>query len=198
MQKHFSAWYFVVLEKRVRLGKAAALCDWRRQLRAWRVWRALVWVRRKEREAKRTEEELRLENRYTHTHTHTLSDGKLRSESSQDSNSTLRWFWFDMKSLSSPWRRCQLAEESDRRRILRRCLSDWRLWCRMERERRELLSQQEETRRKMAALIDAAVSGKLTPKDCTEPPITVQPESTNQPENTTQLVSETQLWWIYT
>ncbi|XP_053467453.1 coiled-coil domain-containing protein 191 isoform X1 [Ictalurus furcatus] len=147
MQKHFSTWYSVVLEKRVRLGKAAALCDWRRQLRAWRAWRALVWVRRKEREAERTEEELRLENR-----------------------------------------RGQLAEESDRRRLLRRCLSDWRLWCRMEREWRELFSQQEETRQKMATLIDAAASGKLTTKNCTEPPITVQPESVNQSESTAQLV----------
>ncbi|KAI5627474.1 coiled-coil domain-containing protein 191, partial [Silurus asotus] len=144
MQKHFSAWYSVVLEKRVQLGKAAALCDWRRQLRAWRVWRALVWVRRKEREAERMEEELRLENRH-----------------------------------------CQLAEESDRRRLLRRCLSDWHLWCRMERGRRELLSQQEETRRKMAALIDAAASGKLTTKKCTDSPITIQPETANQSENNT-------------
>ncbi|KAK3515552.1 hypothetical protein QTP70_024400 [Hemibagrus guttatus] len=146
MQKHFSTWYSVVLEKRVQLGKAAALCDWRRQLRAWRAWRALVWVRRREREAERTEEELRLDNR-----------------------------------------RCQLAEDSDRRRLLRRCLNDWSLWCRTERERRELLSQREETRRKMAALIDAAASGKLTKNNCTEPPITVQPETVNQSENTTQL-----------
>lgn len=78
MQKHFSAWYSVVLEKRVQLGKAAAICDWRRQLRAWRAWRALVWVKRKEREAERTEEELRLENRYTHSDK--VSIGKLSSE----------------------------------------------------------------------------------------------------------------------
>lgn len=63
IHRHFSAWYSVVLEKRVRMGKAAALCDWRRQLRAWRAWRALVWARREEREAKRTEEELRQEHR---------------------------------------------------------------------------------------------------------------------------------------
>lgn len=90
MQKHFSAWYSVVLEKRVRLGKAAALCDWRRQLRVWRAWRALVWVRRREREAERIEEELRLENRYTHTHT--LPDDvsvKKHSETSHDSTCTL-------------------------------------------------------------------------------------------------------------
>uniref|UniRef100_A0A4W4GZJ2 Coiled-coil domain containing 191 n=1 Tax=Electrophorus electricus TaxID=8005 RepID=A0A4W4GZJ2_ELEEL len=131
MQKHFSGWYSVVLEKRVRLGKAAALCDWRRQLRVWRAWRALVWAKRMEREAERTEEELRMETR-----------------------------------------RCQVAVESDWRRLMRRCLNDWRLWCRMEKERRELLSQQEETKRKMADLISAAASGKLAAESCTEPPIT--------------------------
>ncbi|XP_072544994.1 coiled-coil domain-containing protein 191 isoform X2 [Salminus brasiliensis] len=141
MQKHFSAWYSVVLEKRVRLGKAAALCDWRGQLRAWRAWRALVWVKREEREAERTEEELRMDNR-----------------------------------------RCQVAAESDRRRLLRRCLNDWRLWCRMEKERRELLSQQEETRRKMVALISAAASGKLMSENCTDLPVPARPsEDSTQP-----------------
>lgn len=96
-----------------------------------------------------------------------------------------------MKCVSSPCRRCQLAEESDRRRLLRRCLSDWRLWSRIERERRELLRQQEETRQKMAALINAAASGKLITKNCTEPPITVRPETVNQSKKATQLVSET-------
>ncbi|KAI4888012.1 hypothetical protein NFI96_034674, partial [Prochilodus magdalenae] len=63
IQKHFSAWYSVVLDKRVKLGKAAALCDWRRQLRAWRAWRALVWVKREKKETERMEEELRMANR---------------------------------------------------------------------------------------------------------------------------------------
>ncbi|KAG9283323.1 coiled-coil domain-containing protein 191 [Astyanax mexicanus] len=142
IQKHFSAWYSVVLEKRVRLGKAAALCDWRRQLRAWRAWRALVWVKREEREAERTEEELRMENR-----------------------------------------RCQVAEESDRRRLLRRSLNDWRLWCRMEKERKDLLKQKEETRRKMVALITAATSGKLSSENCTDSPVTAIPDVPIKPEN---------------
>ncbi|XP_030622997.1 coiled-coil domain-containing protein 191 [Chanos chanos] len=131
MQRHFSAWYCVLLEKRVWLGKAAALCDWRRQLRAWRAWRALVWLRKEEREAERTEQELRQDHR-----------------------------------------RCQIALEGDRRRILGRYFRDWRLWCRMASERRELLRQQEETRRKMAALISAAASGKLVaePPHQTPPP----------------------------
>ncbi|XP_062841575.1 coiled-coil domain-containing protein 191 isoform X2 [Trichomycterus rosablanca] len=152
MQKHFSAWYSVVLEKRVCLGKAAALCDWRKQLRAWRAWRALVWARREEREAERTEEELRLDNK-----------------------------------------RCQVAEEGDRRRLLRRCLNDWRLWCLVEKERRELLNQQEETRQKMASLIDAAASGKLAGQDQAKAMLTARPESASQSENSTRVVSNMQV-----
>ncbi|KAI7792739.1 coiled-coil domain-containing protein 191 [Triplophysa rosa] len=142
IHRHFSAWYSVVLERRVCMGKAAALCDWRRQLRAWRAWRALVWSRIEEREAKRTEEELRQEHR-----------------------------------------RCKQAVDSDRRRLLRRCLSDWHVWCRVERERKELLKQQEETRCKMAALIRAAASGKLGPKTITLPPITSPPGKLIHSEN---------------
>uniref|UniRef100_A0A8C9ZDP4 Coiled-coil domain containing 191 n=1 Tax=Sander lucioperca TaxID=283035 RepID=A0A8C9ZDP4_SANLU len=124
---HFSKWYSVVLARRLCLGKAMALCDWKRQLRAWRAWRAVVWAEQQQREVARTEEDLRAENR-----------------------------------------RCQLAVESDRRRLLRRCLNEWQLWCRMEKEQRELLAQQQETRRKMAALINAASTGKLK---ATETPI---------------------------
>ncbi|XP_051543307.1 coiled-coil domain-containing protein 191 [Myxocyprinus asiaticus] len=142
MHSHFSGWYSVILERRVRMGKAAALCDWRRQLSAWRAWRALVWTRREEREAEKIEKELRQEHR-----------------------------------------RCQQAVESDRRRLLRRCLSDWRVWCRMERERKELLKQQKETRRKMTALINAAASGKLGTENSTPPPITNPPETVIHSEN---------------
>ncbi|KAJ8375450.1 hypothetical protein SKAU_G00060300 [Synaphobranchus kaupii] len=58
-------------------------------------------------------------------------------------------------------RRCQVALESDRRRLLRRCLSAWRILFQAERSQQDLLNQQEETQRKMAALINAATSGKL-------------------------------------
>uniref|UniRef100_A0A3B4WIW0 Coiled-coil domain containing 191 n=1 Tax=Seriola lalandi dorsalis TaxID=1841481 RepID=A0A3B4WIW0_SERLL len=120
LQRHFSGWYSVVLDRRLRMGKAMALCDWKRQLRAWRAWRTVVWAEQKQREVKRTEEDLRTENR-----------------------------------------QCKLAAESDRRRLLRRCLNEWQLWCRMEREQRDLLAQQQETRRRMAALINVASTGKL-------------------------------------
>ncbi|KAM8823198.1 coiled-coil domain-containing protein 191 [Spinachia spinachia] len=126
LQRHFSGWYSVVLDRRLRLGKATALCDWKRQLSAWRAWRAAVWAEQQRRELVRTEEDLRAEHR-----------------------------------------RSKLAIESDRRRLLRRCLNEWQLRCRMEKEQRELLAQQQKTRRKMAALINAATRGKLM---ATEPP----------------------------
>nr|XP_014014832.1 unnamed protein product [Salmo salar] len=144
LQRHFSGWYCVLLERRVRMGKAAALCDWKRELRAWRAWRALVWAGREQREAERTEEELQIQNR-----------------------------------------RCQVAMESDRRRMLRRCLSDWRLWCRAERGLRELFAQQEETRYKMASLINAVATGKLKAPETPAPEqITALPETFDQSQTT--------------
>lgn len=73
--------------------------------------------------------------------------------------------------------------ESDRRRLLRRCLNDWQLWFHKEREQRELLAQQQETRRKMAALINAASTGKLkTTQTSAHQPVMAPPDA-NQPEN---------------
>ncbi|KAG7487275.1 hypothetical protein MATL_G00021510 [Megalops atlanticus] len=141
VQRCFSGWSCVVLERRVQMGKAAALCDWRRQLRAWRAWRSVVWANRAQREAERTEEELRAENR------------------SQ-----------------------QVALESNRRRLLRRSLSDWRLWCQGERRRRELLSQQEETQRKMAALLHAAASGRLGTSSASPTPCILHSTESSQPQ----------------
>ncbi|XP_054478854.1 coiled-coil domain-containing protein 191 [Anoplopoma fimbria] len=142
LQRHFSGWYSVVLDRRLRLGKAMALCDWKRQLRAWRAWRAVVWAEQQQREVVRTEEDLRAENRQS-----------------------------------------QLAVESDRRRLLRRCLNEWQLWSRIEKEQRELLAKQQETRRKMAALINAASTGKLKSADNpTFQAIMAPPEASNPPE----------------
>lgn len=53
----------MLLDRKIRMGKVMALCDWKRQLRAWRVWRAVVWAAQKQREVAKTEEELRAENR---------------------------------------------------------------------------------------------------------------------------------------
>ncbi|CAB1431018.1 unnamed protein product [Pleuronectes platessa] len=144
LQRHFSDWYSVVLDRRLRLGKAGALSDWKRKLRAWRGWRTVVWAEQKQREVASTEERLRTENR-----------------------------------------QCQLAVESDRRRLLKHCVNEWRLWCRKEREQRELLAQQQETRRKMAALIGAASTGKLKPPAAPlDRPVMAPPEASNPPKTT--------------
>ena len=42
LNKYFSAWYGVVLEQRVKMGKARAVSDWRCKLRAWNAWKAYV------------------------------------------------------------------------------------------------------------------------------------------------------------
>ncbi|XP_014883235.1 coiled-coil domain-containing protein 191 isoform X2 [Poecilia latipinna] len=121
LHKHLSGWHSVVLRRKLHMSKAVALCDWRRQLRAWRAWRAVVWAERSRREVARTEEQLRIENR-----------------------------------------QFQLAVENDQRRLLRRCLSEWQLWSQRAKSQRDLLARQQETKAKMAALIDAAATGKLT------------------------------------
>ncbi|XP_068615573.1 coiled-coil domain-containing protein 191-like [Brachionichthys hirsutus] len=142
LRGHFSGWYSVVLDRRLRMGKARALCDWKRQLRAWRAWRAAVWAGQRQRELGRTEQEPQAENRQS-----------------------------------------QLAAENDRNRLLRRCLNEWQLWCRMEKERRQLLTQQQKTRRKMAALIQAASTGMFSGTEApAHQPVTAQPEESNQPD----------------
>uniref|UniRef100_A0A4W3I4Y6 Coiled-coil domain containing 191 n=2 Tax=Callorhinchus milii TaxID=7868 RepID=A0A4W3I4Y6_CALMI len=120
LQKPFSAWYKVVLEHRIKMGKARALFDWRSQFRAFQGWKTFVWTKKLEQETRRTEKELREENRKN-----------------------------------------QLAIKCNRKRILYYYFTDWRLWCKAERERRELEARKEETKQKMAALLDAASSGKL-------------------------------------
>ncbi|XP_019722388.1 coiled-coil domain-containing protein 191 [Hippocampus comes] len=145
LQRHFSRWYSAVMEQRLRMGKAKALCDWKRQLGAWQAWRTVMWAGRNQREVSKTEEELRTENRQR-----------------------------------------QLAEESDRRRLQRRYLHEWRLWCRQERDQRELLAQQQETRRKMAALIDAATTGQFKPPDTltSDPPDNTGKDDPRKPVKT--------------
>ncbi|MEQ2182296.1 hypothetical protein GOODEAATRI_020844, partial [Goodea atripinnis] len=83
-----------------------------------------------------------------------------------------------------------LAVENDRRRLLRRCLNEWQLWCRMERSQRDLLARQQETKVKMAALINAAATGKLTAiKTSADTPESLLPEPKNQEDTGVKIVS---------
>ncbi|XP_038065148.1 coiled-coil domain-containing protein 191-like isoform X2 [Patiria miniata] len=56
LQRHFHAWYELVLSKRLALGKARAVADWRTLLRAWNAWRAYVRASWAERETREIEE----------------------------------------------------------------------------------------------------------------------------------------------
>ncbi|XP_068126977.1 coiled-coil domain-containing protein 191 [Hyperolius riggenbachi] len=117
LQTCFSAWYKLVLERRVKLGKARALADWKLQLKVFRAWKQLVWSQKMERESQKMEMELRDQNR-----------------------------------------KQQVAVESYHKRLLRHCFMEWQLWCRAEKEKRELDARKEETKRKMAALLEVASS----------------------------------------
>nr|XP_033798308.1 coiled-coil domain-containing protein 191 isoform X2 [Geotrypetes seraphini] len=117
LQKHFSAWYKMVLECRIKSGKARALADWKCQLRAFRAWKDHAWAKKMEHETQKLELDLREQNR-----------------------------------------KQQLAMQYDQKRVLRHSFTKWQLWCRTEKEMRELQARKEETKIKMAALLEAAAS----------------------------------------
>nr|XP_023700937.1 coiled-coil domain-containing protein 191 isoform X3 [Paramormyrops kingsleyae] len=65
---------------------------------------------------------------------------------------------------------CQLALESNRRRLLRWSLAEWQAWCCAQQQQRDVQLGREETRRKMAALVSAAAAGKLGGGQLLAPP----------------------------
>ncbi|XP_033122779.1 coiled-coil domain-containing protein 191-like isoform X2 [Anneissia japonica] len=63
LKQHFSAWYKLTLNNRLKIGKARAVADWRCMLRAWNAWRAYVHAARAEREMKETEHHIKENHR---------------------------------------------------------------------------------------------------------------------------------------
>nr|XP_025044660.1 coiled-coil domain-containing protein 191 isoform X2 [Pelodiscus sinensis] len=120
LQQHFSAWYKLILDHRIKMGKARALADWKCQQKALRAWRDYTWFQKLEQETQQLETHLRDQNR-----------------------------------------KKMLAIEHNRKRVLRCCFTEWQLWSRAEAEKRELQLKQEETRKKMVQLLEAASAGKL-------------------------------------
>ncbi|XP_054243136.1 coiled-coil domain-containing protein 191 [Indicator indicator] len=57
-------------------------------------------------------------------------------------------------------RKTQLSVEHNRRRLLRWCFLAWQHWSQAEKEKQELQSKREETKRKMAQLLEAVSLGK--------------------------------------
>uniref|UniRef100_A0A8B9DJR3 Coiled-coil domain containing 191 n=1 Tax=Anser cygnoides TaxID=8845 RepID=A0A8B9DJR3_ANSCY len=119
MQRHFSAWFKLILERRIKMGKARALADWKCQLKALRAWRNYTWTQKVQQETQQLEVHL------------------------QDQN-----------------RKNQLSAEHNRRRLLRCCFLAWHRWSQAETEKRELQLKREETKRKMAQLLEAVSLGK--------------------------------------
>uniref|UniRef100_A0A8D0KQI3 Coiled-coil domain containing 191 n=1 Tax=Strix occidentalis caurina TaxID=311401 RepID=A0A8D0KQI3_STROC len=60
-------------------------------------------------------------------------------------------------------RKTQLSAEHNQRRLLRCCFLAWQRWSRAETEKRELQIKREETKRKMAQLLEAVSLGKGAP-----------------------------------
>lgn len=58
------------------------------------------------------------------------------------------------------FRKKQLSVEHNQRRLLRSCFLAWQRWSRAETEKRKLQIQREETKRKMAQLLEAMSLGK--------------------------------------
>ncbi|NXQ54113.1 CC191 protein, partial [Anthoscopus minutus] len=65
LQQHFSAWLKVILEHRIKMGKARAFADWRCQLKALRAWKNYTWAQKVEQETQQLEVYLQDQNRKT-------------------------------------------------------------------------------------------------------------------------------------
>ncbi|KFP04384.1 Coiled-coil domain-containing protein KIAA1407, partial [Calypte anna] len=63
IQRHFSAWLKVILEHRIKMGKARALADWKCQMKALRAWRNYTWAQKVEKETRQLEIHLQDQNR---------------------------------------------------------------------------------------------------------------------------------------
>ncbi|XP_057300857.1 coiled-coil domain-containing protein 191-like isoform X2 [Hydractinia symbiolongicarpus] len=59
LHKHFSLWYNLVLETRIKVGKARAVADWKCKLKAWNAWKAYVTCVRSCEEARTIEQSLK-------------------------------------------------------------------------------------------------------------------------------------------
>nr|XP_030692676.1 coiled-coil domain-containing protein 191 isoform X3 [Globicephala melas] len=62
-KRYFSAWHKLILDHRIKLGKAGTLSDWKLQLKVLRAWRDYTRSQKLRRETQAMENDLREENR---------------------------------------------------------------------------------------------------------------------------------------
>ncbi|CAH1263826.1 CCDC191 [Branchiostoma lanceolatum] len=58
LQRHFSAWYRLIVARRVQYGKARAMADWKATLRAWNAWRTYVLSKKTDKETRKYQRDL--------------------------------------------------------------------------------------------------------------------------------------------
>ncbi|KAK3611353.1 hypothetical protein CHS0354_025881 [Potamilus streckersoni] len=63
LQRHFSSWYNVVLERQLQMGKARAMSDWKLLFRTWNAWKSFVRSHRLDKETKKHEMNVKLTQR---------------------------------------------------------------------------------------------------------------------------------------
>ena len=63
LQECFSQWYDVVLERRLKMGKARAMADWKLLLHAFNGWKSVTRSQRIEMQAAEHENEIRIMHR---------------------------------------------------------------------------------------------------------------------------------------
>ncbi|XP_021355188.1 coiled-coil domain-containing protein 191-like [Mizuhopecten yessoensis] len=66
LHRHFSAWYNIVLQRRLQIGRAKAIHDWKLLLQAWNAWKAYIRTRRIDWETKQHEITIIQTHRKTH------------------------------------------------------------------------------------------------------------------------------------
>lgn len=93
---------------------------------------------------------------------------------------------------STSCRQNQEAAEHHRQRLLRRCLTEWHLRCRMEKKQREILSQQQEIQRKVAALLDAVSTAKVKAADEPNDETVDAPPELNKQQESSEKVRQSQ------
>ncbi|CAF0731883.1 unnamed protein product [Rotaria sp. Silwood1] len=148
IQKHFSAWLNVVLERRLQMGRAAALADWKLLFQSFNWWRSMVRTKKLEEENEAHIAEMKV---------------------------------FTMKM--------QQASLHYERTLLRKSMIIWQIYIRNERIAKNLKYEQETTKKKIDAFLEAASTGKLWDNE-QQTPVQTTTTAMNSASTTTRQQSQ--------
>ncbi|RDD44480.1 Coiled-coil domain-containing protein 191 [Trichoplax sp. H2] len=124
LRRHFSAWYTILAEKHLKIGKIRAIMDFKFKLKVWNAWRSYV----------------------------------------RNTNAERETYAFQ-KSMRKVIRNEQIAIEHWRINVLQQCFMAWYHWSRTALQQRMEEMQHRVKKKKMAAFLEAAATGKLWNKD---------------------------------